>query len=164
MPQCRRILLDEETRHAYDTQWQLHFLGASDALSYPQFLARLRQTHERVVSGLSEVDEEELELLPAVVPCEDRIEAEIPTRVSPEPDEIRAAVTPVIVKSAGDVAIAGNNAESSRQSAPPSAPVVAKQRALLPVAALGALALLAVGGWLALGRGGGQNSGGAGRG
>ena len=181
LPQCRRILLDETAREAYDTQWQLHFLGASDALSYPQFIGRLRRTHEKVVSGLGQLDSEELELLPAVVAAQDSTEAEIPTIAAPQADagsapEIRASVTPILINSV--VAPVGQSqvvpasvapasvAPASVVSAPAAKSTAAasvatasgsrgKKTNYLPFAALGAVALLGAG-WLAFGRGGGQ--------
>ena len=174
LPQCRRILLDDDARHAYDTQWQLHFLGASDALSYPKFIARLRQTHERVVSGLSEVDEEELELLPSIVPSENMMAAEIPTQITPEQREIRAAVTPIVIQSSGAattpkvaptgaVQQAEARASSDAASGATASGAVAlsarqKNRSNWPYAAIGVVALLGLGGWMAS-RGAGSKTG-----
>ena len=171
LPQCRRILLDEAAREAYDTQWQLHFLGASDALSYPQFIGRLRRTHEKIASGLSQLDTEELELLPAVVAAQDCTEAEIPTIATPQPDAssapaVRASVTPILLEN--PVAAPLTTGKPTVASAPvASAPVVqstaagvatasgarGKKPNYLPYAALGAVAVLGVG-WLVFGRGG----------
>ena len=180
LPQCRRILLDEAAREAYDTQWQLHLLGACDALSYPQFIGRLRRTHEKVASGLGALDSQELQLLPVVVPAQDCLEAEIPTQITPPNDssapEIRASVTPVIIENsraapvAGEIRVAPAPVAQSQVAQSQVAPVLVAQSAssvatasgargkkpnYLPFAALGIVALLGAG-WLAFGRGGGK--------
>ena len=160
LPQCRRILLDETAREFYDNQWQLHALGACDALTYRQFIGRLRRTHENIASGLGLIDDEELELLPAVVPDINSLEAEIPTQITPDLSadsngEIRASVTPLTAPSAK----APTNSDAKALPVAASPPVVAapqKNRSNLPYMTLGGVALVALIGWMALGRGGGQ--------
>ena len=154
LPQCRRILLDSEARKAYDTQWQLHALGASDAISYQTFIKRMRQTHEKVVTGMSAIDEDEIALLPAVIASEDCMAAEIPTQIMPEESaapaifaQVSAApaavATPVATHNVANTAsVVSTSAHQPNVLVSPN-----KNKRILPLA-LGALAVLMVGSWM----------------
>ncbi len=155
LPQCRRILLDSEARKAYDTQWQLHALGASDAISYPTFIKRMRQTHEKIVTGLSAIDDEEIAMLPAVAVSENCMAAEIPTQIMPQEIVAQVSAAPAMTPSAPSPATPTSvaNTTSSAVVVPP------KNKQILPLA-LGALAVLVVGGWmLTRGRGAATGAG-----
>ena len=184
LPQCRRILLDATAREAYDEQRQLHVLGASDALTYTQFMGRLRRTHENIASGLSLLDQEELKWLPAVIVDQNCLEAEIPTQLlssndAPEDEldsELGNAATVVIRDlETPDAALSADSMDAlPRTESARALPVAAaagagieientvgarsKSRSKLPFAALGGVALMALIAWIALGRGG-QNEG-----
>ena len=171
LPQCRRLLLDETAREAYDQQRQLHVLGASDALTYTQFMGRLRRTHENIASGLNLLDEEELKWLPAIVADPNHLEAEIPTQRMPSDElddsttaEIRALDAPDAVSSADapDTLPKTANARALPVALSPGAEIQIektidarpKSRRKLPFAAVGGVAVVACLAWMALGRGG----------
>ena len=145
LPQCRRILLDSEARKAYDTQWQLHALGASDAISYQTFIKRMRQTHEKVVTGLSAVDDDEIAMLPAVAVSEDCMAAEIPTQITPEENAAPAIVA--AVSAAPAIASTGKPTGDAVAVTPNRTIAANKNKPIVPLV-LGALAVLAVGGWM----------------
>lgn len=66
LPQCRRILLDQEMRRAYDEQWQLHHDGSETAISYSEFFAALaKNSHADATTMLTE---SELAILPSFQP------------------------------------------------------------------------------------------------
>ena len=160
LPQCRRILLDSEARKSYDTQWQLHNLGASDAISYPIFIRRMRQTHEKIVTGLSAIDADEIAMLPAVAASEDCMAAEIPTQIAPQKNAIQASVAPVnFPAEKSSVVPATQNGVGTNTPAPKpnSSALPNANKRILPLA-LGVLAILVVGGWM-LGRSRGAATG-----
>ncbi len=64
LPQCRRILLNEGTRQAYDRQWHLHRDGAESALSYSDFIREISKDAGTARALL--LSDDEISLLPGL--------------------------------------------------------------------------------------------------
>ena len=171
LPQCRRILLDSEVRAAYDAQWKLHKDGAAEAIAYGEFIKRLTLTHRGFAASLTELGDDEFGILPLVDPTHGTIaDAQIPSidatgatttvlpfdgDAAPLPIETRAqnatgdktsvGQTPAVEKPA----VEGPIIETAGIETPVTkASDSAKKSAIWPLMALGAVAVLAIGGWI----------------
>ena len=153
LPQCRRILLDSEVRAAYDAQWQLHKNGAAEAIAYGEFIKRLTLTHKGFAASLTELGDDEFNILPLVD------SAHIEGAQIPSIDDSTGATTTVLpfdgeapaIQTQGQTATVADMPVAETSVA--QTPVIktsdsAKKSALWPLMALGAVAVLAVGAWM----------------
>ncbi|PQV64740.1 hypothetical protein B1R32_1037 [Abditibacterium utsteinense] len=62
LPQCRRILLNDQVRQAYNQQWYLHRDGAETALSYQDFIREVSKDANTANTLL--LSEDEISILP----------------------------------------------------------------------------------------------------
>jgi len=118
LPQCRRILLDQQTREAYNRQWHLHREGSEAALSYQEFVSEISK--EGDIAGTLLLSDDEIGVLPGI-----SSQSSQPTSAPPE-----TLVTPETVASAQETVSAGPAVGETRKNPFPLVPAVAVLAAL----------------------------------
>jgi hypothetical protein len=153
LPQCRRILLNDVSRQAYDQQWHLHRNGAEDALSYQEFIHQIAQDAGTERALLLSSDE--ISILPSFsspgAPAESITESTLTPIVTPVVVPVETPVaTPVTEVLKGEVVIEPKNdspaASSSFVVAPSKTTTAKKGFPIFP--ALTGLVVLGIGGFL----------------
>lgn len=139
LPQCRRILLNEDFRQAYDQQWHLHRSGAEDALSYQEFIHEISKDPGTERALLLSADE--ISLLPSFTSPGQPAEVITENTVIPVVASTQPPASPVLK---GEVVVNGedllkSSAASSKTNtvviAPGSKSVGKKSFPVLPVLA-----------------------------